>query len=210
MMPLADGYEVCSTLHADKRTNHIPVVLLTAKTAMESRLTGLKSGAVDYLNKPFSKEELMLRLRNILSLKRSIGENYKRKMESIRIAEPAPKPANLKVEVTKEPVSKLEAEMEAVLEKQLENGAFDVTLFCSEMNMSRTQLHRKVKAITGLSTTQFIRSYRLKASVEILQKGDKNVAETAYAVGFNDPGYFTKCFTEQFGLSPAKVIKSKA
>jgi YesN/AraC family two-component response regulator len=193
MMPEKDGYEVCDTLREDIRTSHIPIILLTAKADRDAKLEGLKVGADAYLTKPFDKEELGIRLHKLLELRRNLQARYSN-LESIGPVE--------KESLNKE--EKFLQELHHLLEDHLSEEGFGIAQLCRKMGMSRTQLHHKIKALTGKSTSIFIRSIRLKKAKELLRNSDLNVSEVAYEVGFRTPVYFTQVFTEEVGVSPSR------
>ena len=193
MMPELDGYELLNRLKNDERTSHIPVILLTARSAPESRMQGLQLGADDYLVKPFSLAELALRIGNGL---RTLELGQKR-----FLAQSAP--------VLAEPVPNRE---EAFLDRlrqailtHLDSDALDVDWLASQANMSRTQLNRKVSALTNLSPNRFIQRVRLERAAVLLQTQELTVAQVAYQIGYQSPSHFTKVFQEHFGYPPTKL-----
>lgn len=196
MMPHKNGFEVCDALKNDERTSHIPIVLLTAKADHESRIKGLKRGADAYLSKPFNKEELFVRLEMLLTLRRNLQARY----------------ANLSLEDS-EPAQEFEVEDQfilktrAIIEENLTDSAFNITELCQAIGMSRSSLHRKISALTGMSSSGFIRRIRLQKAKILLTESDLNISEIAYEVGFSDPKYFTRTFTKEFGVSPTKTQK---
>jgi signal transduction histidine kinase/DNA-binding response OmpR family regulator len=193
MMPEKDGFEVCDTLKHDERTSHIPVVLLTAKADMESRIAGLRRGADAYLAKPFNREELKVRLEQLIELRRALQKRY----------------AGLQPLELSDEEHQLEDEfllkVRGIIEEHLSDASFDLPRLCRAVGMSRSQIFRKLKALTGQSTTQVIRSYRLHRARDMLKKSDLNVSEVAYEVGFTNPAYFTRTFKEEFGVAPSEV-----
>ena len=193
MMPLKDGYEVCKTLKSDDKTNHIPIVLLTAKADLKSKIEGITKGADAYLGKPFNKDELYAQLDNLIELREKLKAKYSNEFHKARTT------TN---ELTDVFLSKLQ---NFVLQK-IDDANYGIQDICSDLGISRTQLHRKVKAITGLSTSIFIREIRLKEGYSLLiNNNNLNVAEVAYSVGFSDPNYFSKLFTEKYGKSPSTI-----
>ncbi len=196
MMPKMDGFEVCNFLKHDERTSHIPIVLLTAKSEIESRLHGLERGADAYLSKPFNKNELLIRLQKLVELRQQLKSRY----VDFQVPPPTEEKA---VQIEDAFIEKLRA----IVEKNLDDPRFGVQELCQAVNLSRMQVHRKIKALSGASTTMFIRSIRLqKAKVIMLTKTQMNISEIAYEVGFNDPNYFSKAFNQQFGKSPSKFL----
>jgi signal transduction histidine kinase/ligand-binding sensor domain-containing protein/DNA-binding response OmpR family regulator len=196
MMPEMDGYSLCKKLKADERTSHIPIILLTARASEEDKITGLETGADDYLTKPFSSKELSLRVRNLIEIRQTL----RKKFSSSLIIKPK--------EIVTGSVDKsfLEKAMK-IVEKNISNDKFSVEDFSSEMNLSHSQLHRKLKALVNQSAIQFIRSIRMQRALELLQGNSGNIAEIAWQVGFGDPSYFTKTFSKHFGYLPSEVNK---
>jgi signal transduction histidine kinase/DNA-binding response OmpR family regulator/ligand-binding sensor domain-containing protein len=197
MMPKKDGYEVCRTLKLDERTSHIPVILLTAKAASESKIEGLETGADDYLIKPFEPKELLARVKNLIDLRRRLRERFK-------IAVPL-KPGEVAVASMDDVF--LKRVMSAV-DRHMADESFHTEELAAEVAMSRMQLHRKLTALTNQSPGEFIRYLRLHRGMELLQKGAGTVSEIAYTVGFSDPSYFSKCFHKQFGKAPTEVRRA--
>lgn len=195
MMPVMDGMEMCKRLKNNESTCHIPFIFLTAKGALESKIESLELGADDYLSKPFSKEELILRMRNVLALKKAMSNSFKDVL-----ARPEASPdSNPSLDTF---IDRAYSE----LKKELENTHYDVAAFCEAMGVSRTQMHRKIKAVTGLSTTHFIRAFRLKCALELLERSEVSVKEVSYAVGFSSPSYFARAFKEVYGKSPSEYL----
>jgi len=191
MMPRMDGYQLCQQLKADASTDHIPVILLTAKVSMDSRMQGLQLGADEYLTKPFHVTELRLRVRNLLVTQRRLGEKIRAELHS--------------PETSSEPVHPFVQSLYRILDTHLDDASFGAEELATQANLSRMQLYRKLKALVGLAASDFIREYRLKQSVALLQQG-LSVSQTAYAVGFDNPSYFGQCFREQFGQPPSRFI----
>ena len=196
-MPLCDGIELCNTLKNDERTSHIPIILLTAHIGEENELEGLKSGADDFITKPFKLRILEKRVENLIKTRRALRNRYSQEMV-LQAKDIAITPTD---EVF---LNRLQKTMDANLSNPECNAAF----FCKELGMSRMQLHRKLLAFTGLSTTAFLRSQRLKQAVHILQTSDASINEVAYDVGFNTPSYFIKCFKEVYKKTPSEYLQS--
>ena len=197
MMPEMDGYELTEILKNDERTSHVPVLLLTAKTAMESRLKGLRTQADAYLSKPFNTEEILLNIRNMINLRRKLQERYSGNLNQL-VAQPE-----------KHSEDKFVLKLRSIVENHLEEVDFGVEDLCGKANMSRTQLHRKIKALTGNNTTYFIKKIRLEHAMILLKQGELTVSEIAYSVGFNTPNYFSTCFHEYFGMMPSGVFQEE-
>ncbi len=202
MMPRMDGLDFCRLLKSDMRTNHIPVVMLTAKATLDDRLEGLKLGADDYLSKPFNREELEIRLQNLLKQRESLRRKYIQQVRDVS-AEATSQVQGLGSLSSDEQF--LQKARETV-EAHLGESTFDVEQFCKHMNMSRTNLHRKLKALTASSTTEFIRGIRLQRAAYLLRQRAGTVSDIAYRVGFESLPYFSKSFHDQFGMSPSEWI----
>lgn len=204
MMPVMDGYTLCQKLKEEEQTNHIPVIMLTAKVTFENRLEGLTLGADDYLTKPFHVQELTLRVHNLLERQRRFRERMRQELAG-------PMPAKLdqpNEALATEPVQ-LDPFLEklyAIVEEKLDDSSLSVEQLAEQLNLSRSSLHRKVKALTGLATSDIIRIYRLKRATQFLQQG-YNSSETAYRVGFDSPQYFAKCFREQYQMAPSEFAR---
>ena len=186
MMPGLDGISLCRKLKEDQRTSHIPIILLTAKSEDESKIEGLKMGSDDYMIKPFSAEELLLRVNNLIRQQQKFKEKYSQY-------------------ITLDPGEMTVASVDGqflqrvlkVVGEQSVNPEFDVDVFGREIGMSKTQLNRKLSALVDQSPGEFIRTFRLKKAANMLKQHHGNVAEIAYMVGFSSPNYFTKCFHDQ-------------
>jgi len=194
MMPEMDGFEVCRTLKADRRTSHIPIVLLTAKSAHEDKLEGLSQGADAYLTKPFDKEELLIRLANLSANSIRLRELLRERLSSDAVVlEDA-------IEAKEVPFLK---EINAILEANISHEEFDTLQLCDAVAMSRTQLHRKLKALTGKSTAHYIRTTRLQRAKVLLQTTDFPIGEIAVQVGYKDFSHFSRSFYKEFGVQPS-------
>lgn len=197
MMPEMDGITLCHRLKTDERTSHIPVILLTALAGDEAKFRGLETGADDYLTKPFDNRELQIRIRNLIESRRQLRERFSRELYL------GPK----KVPVSSMDEKFLEKVMQAV-ETYMGDPDFSMEKFGQEVSLSRMQLHRKLKALTGESPGDFLRTMRLQRARRLLESKAGNVSEIAYEVGFNNLSYFSKCYREQFGIAPNESILS--
>ncbi len=204
MMPEKDGFEVCDTLKNDERSSHIPIILLTAKADVESRIAGLRRGADAYLGKPFHQEELLVVLQNLLELRQKLQLKYGDLAVVTKYA-PSTNPEN---KPPSSPVSDLEQaflqKLRGVVEEHMDKTDLSPKLVCQQMGMSRSNLHRKLTALTNHSLTFFIRHLRLHKSKELLKTSDMTISEIAYEVGFADPKYFSRVFSEEFNQTPSK------
>lgn len=200
MMPEKDGFEVCSTLKNDERTSHIPIVLLTAKADVDNRIAGLRRGADAYLAKPFHREELLVTLENLLEQRRALQLKYQQwpLLSSTTPANTEIAPSVDLVDLENTFLQKIVAH----LEQHLEDADYSVPQLSRDMGLSQSQLYRKVKALTDLSTAAFIRRVRLQRGKHLLETSDGTIAEIAYQVGFNTPNYFSDAFLEEFGFRP--------
>jgi DNA-binding response OmpR family regulator len=199
MMPGLDGLNLCEKLKTDERTSHIPLILLTAKADIESRLQGLSTGADDYLTKPFHLEELQLRVRNLLESRKRMQERLGKQLH----LNPQEIPVN-------SPDERFLNRVLSIMEAQLANADFDVEVFSREIGLSRTHLHRKLTALTGQAPNEFIRTFRLKRAARLLEQQHGNVSEIAYSVGFSTLNYFTKCFKDFYGVTPTEYSRKGA
>ena len=196
MMPMKDGFEVCAELKLNNTTSHIPIIMLTAKADMESRIEGLEHGADAYLPKPFDEKELKVRIKKLLELRHRLQERYQQ--EEYWETEQLPHETQEDLFVKR---------VRLVIEEHLEDATFGIKELCTEMSISRVHLHRKLKALTDQSTSHFIRRIRLQKAKKLLIETDLNVSEIAYDVGFSDPAYFSRLFSEVFGQSPSASRK---
>lgn len=191
MMPKKDGFEVLQALKHDIRTSHIPIVLLTAKADVESRIEGLQYGADAYLAKPFDKRELTTRIRELIRMRLHLQARYQ---------------TYPPIEITQNTMEGKEdafiRNVRQIIEQNMENEDFGTLQLCKELNISRTQLHRKLTAVMGIPTATFIRTLRLKKAMALLRMGDLNVSEVGYSVGFSNSSHFTQAFTKYFGAPP--------
>jgi len=191
MMPNVDGFELCRELKTDIKTSHIPVILLTAKAAEESIIEGLETGADDYITKPFNTKILLTRIKNLIDLRCQLQEKIQREMML--------QPTEIAVSSMDKGFMK---ELKKSLEKNMSDEEFGVDELAKGLYVSRTTLNRKLRALTGESTNQFIQSYRLKRAAQLLKTNYGNVTEVAFEVGFSNSAYFTKCFKEKFHRLP--------
>lgn len=192
VMPETDGIDMCKDLKNDRKTSHIPVILLTARASEENILQGLESGADDYITKPFNSTLLKARIKNLIDLRRLFHLTLDREMtlQPLKIA-----------------VSDVDREfiedLKKTIEKNMSNPDFNVEDLGKRLYMSRATLYRKIHALSGQSPTQFIRAYRLKRAAQLLTDKSKNVTDIAFSVGFSSTAYFTKCFKEKFHQLPS-------
>jgi len=198
MMPRKDGIELAKTLKKDERTSHIPIILLTAKMDDADRLQGLDTGADDYVVKPFNKEILAIRVDKLIAQRDKLRQKY---MQEVVLH-----PKEIAITSVDE---KFLQRIQTIIDHHLTNCKFNAEVFSKEMNMSRMQLHRKLKALLGVTATEFIKTERIKIAAQLLTESKVNISEVGYAVGFNDLSYFTRCFKEVFGVSPKAYVNEK-
>ncbi|MEL6356363.1 MAG: ATP-binding protein, partial [Bacteroidota bacterium] len=197
MMPEKTGFEVTDTLKNDERTSHIPIVLLTARADMESRLKGLKRGADVYLSKPFHREELSVNLDNLLAIRLQLQKKYQQ-----LALEEAPKVSSPTGEDQEQAFLQ---KIRKLLLADLDNADLKAGDIAKEIRMSRSNLYAKLSAVTGMSFNVYLRSLRLQEAKHLLQTTSLTVAEVAYRVGFNHPSYFSRLFTEEYGVTPSSL-----
>lgn len=193
MMPEMDGFELCTALKTDDRTSHIPVILLTARVEDTDKVTGLQTGADAYLIKPFSSQELLIRVKNLIVLRTKMRLKFSNRL----VVRPA------EVTVTSRDREFMQRLLKTV-ETHIADENFSVMALGKEVNMSVSQINRKLKATVNQSALQFIRSVRLQRAFELLQKNSGTIAEIAFQTGFEDPGYFSKVFKKHFGFLPSE------
>ena len=197
MMPVMDGIALLERLKSDIRTSHIPVVMLTAKADITSRLTGLEKGADEYLAKPFHEKELRIRLRNLIDMRERMQQHF---------ASLTPDAAHLQdksLKIENEFIRKIRAFME----ENIAAEEFEIQQLCRQMAMSRAQLYRKFKALTGKSVFEYLRTLRLHKAKELLLTSTLNVTQVCFDVGFNNLSHFSRIFTEEFGRKPSDFRK---
>ena len=199
MMPKMSGSEMCSKIKNNFSVCHIPVVLLTAQTAIEYNIEGLRLGADDYITKPFNIKTLITRCNNLVNGRKLLQEKFSHQTDfSPRLI------------ATNNMDREFLEKAQAVIEKHFDNSEFDVPLFSSEMALGRTKLFSKIKGITGQTPNDFIITVKMKKAASLLNNNPEyNISDITYMLGFSSPKYFAKCFKEQFGVSPSTFRKSE-
>ena len=195
MMPVMDGMEMCSLIKEDERTSHIPVIMLTARADRDSKLEGLQTGADDYIIKPFDAEELQVRVKNLIEQRMHLREKFRKDFAGAQTDLEAPYD------------DLLMQKLMDIISKQLENPEFNIDHLVNELSMSRTQVFRKVNALTGYAPKELIRNMRLKKAAGYFQMGHKHVARVMHEVGFNNQSHFSKSFKDFYGINPSEYIK---
>lgn len=193
MMPVMDGLEFCSQLKQDKAISHIPVILLTARSLDEQRAEGYKHGADAYIAKPFSLELLLSRIDNLIESRKKLSQMFSNTDEN-----------GVFEKLSNETDKSFVTQLRKIIQENLGDSEFNVERIGDEIGLSRVQLYRKVKALTGHSPVEMLRKARLMRARHLLRTTEKSVSEVAYAVGFSTPSYFSKCYKDEFGESPKK------
>ena len=196
MMPEKNGFEVCDTLKNDERTSHIPIVLLTAKADASSKIAGLRRGADAYLSKPFNQEELLVRLAQLVELQQRMVAYFSGK-----------EPLSQVKAVDIQPEDTFIQKVTGITEQHYQKDSFGLPQLCQKVGMSRSQLYRKLKALTGTSPSEFIRNYRLSRAKVLLETSDLNISEVALEVGYKNVSHFSKSYQELFGNLPSSISK---
>ena len=199
MMPNEDGLALTQYIKQDIDTNHIPVILLTAKTAIESRLQALQYGADDYMTKPFEPEYVRARVHNLIIQRKQLEQSYRQRLMRLE-SQPSDEPI---------PADSFLAKLLHIMEKHIDNNTLTVDELVEEMNMGRTAFFNKLKSLTGLSPVEFIREMRIKRAAQLLEDHNYNITEVTYMVGMNDSRYFSKCFKSTYGVTPSEYRRQK-
>ena len=198
MMPEMDGMELCNVIKSDLDYSHIPVVLLTAKTTLQSKIEGMQMGADAYVDKPFSMEFLRACILNLLKNREQLQAAFMH----------APFVQTNSMAITKADEEFLK-KMNEVVQANIQNPDFNLLDMAEQLCMSRSSLNRKIKGILNITPNDYIRIERLKKAAQLLKEGDCKINEVCYRVGFNTPSYFTKCFQKQFGMLPKEFLNEK-
>jgi signal transduction histidine kinase/DNA-binding response OmpR family regulator/ligand-binding sensor domain-containing protein len=198
MMPRMDGMELCDQLKNDERTSHIPVIMLTAKITLEDKIHGLKTGADDYIPKPFQMAELKARVANLIEQRKKLRERFSREISL--------EPRDITITSLDERFLNRAIE---IVEEHINDEKFELAEFREEMNMSRSTLFRKLHALTDQSPTEFIRTIRLKRAASLLKQNFGNVTQVSIEAGFNNLSYFNRSFKKLFGVAPMEYMKTK-
>ena len=221
MMPEKDGIEMTRELRADMTTSHIPIILLTAKTTIESKLEGLEYGADDYITKPFSATYLQARVENLLMQRKKLQNFYRDSLTYVTVSEtPLAQGEALVGHESTEPDSvaaeepvmpemspndrKFMDKLVDLMEQNMDNGELVVDDLVRELAVSRSVFFKKLKTLTGLAPIEFIKEIRIKRAAQLIETGEFNMTQISYMVGINDPRYFSKCFKAQVGMTPTE------
>ncbi|MFC2080002.1 two-component regulator propeller domain-containing protein [Bacteroidota bacterium] len=198
MMPKMDGVEFCKRIKSDIQTSHIPVILLTARTDMETKLKGIETGADDYISKPFDMDYVCMRVKNILKTREHLKNLFRKNSE----LEPS-------VVTVSSPDELFLKKLMRIIEQGIPESDFSVDSLEQGMGMSHTNFYRKVKSITGQSGKELLQNVRLKRAVQLLTQNKIRISEIAYMTGFSNPKYFSKCFKEKYGVRPSEYLKNE-
>ena len=177
----------------DVRTCHIPILFLTAKATDKSKVHALETGAEDYLTKPFNKDELVLKVRNIISSREKVRDKIR--IEFLN---------SPNVVTAQSSDEQLMVKVKEIIHTKMSDPRLGVEIICQEVGFSRTQLYRKITALTGIGINELIRKFRLKKAAQLIQQNWGGVSEVAYEVGFSNLSYFSKCFKDEFGVLPSE------
>jgi signal transduction histidine kinase/CheY-like chemotaxis protein/ligand-binding sensor domain-containing protein/AraC-like DNA-binding protein len=203
MMPFVDGFELCRQLRQDEHTSHIPIIMLTAKADIESKMAGLEEGADAYLEKPFNREELLLRIKKLLELRKNLQQHY---LKNAGLGISVPGAVEVMATVPFPPEYEIEDDfvkkIRQAVESNLTDAGFTVEQLCKLVFMSHSQLHRKLDALTGCSPNKFIRIIRLNKAKELLKNPVNSIGSIALECGYNDAGYFARIFKQEHGVAP--------
>ena len=197
MMPGKSGFDLVNELKNNLKTSHIPIILLTALTSAENKIKGFSSGADEYIEKPFNSEVLKARIKNIFVGRKAMQEYYSKKIA-----------LGFETDIEDSPDQKMMAKAIRFVEKNLTDEKMDIEMLAHHLNLSQSTLYRKLKALTGKSATDFIRTIRLEYAARLLREGGNNIDEVSAMAGFNSHSYFTRTFKEYFGKTPTEYITS--
>ena len=208
MMPVMDGTALCTRLKNDIRTSHIPIILLTAKNTLSDKEEGYQSGADSYLTKPFSASLLHSRINNLLAQRRRLFERY----SNTPISQEQGKELEEKHTILSDSLNKIDQQFlekitHVITENLSSTETIDISFLASHLCMSNSTLYRKVKALTGMSTNEYIRKIKMQLAEKMLLEGKYNISEIAFKVGINSTVYFRQCFKEEFGINPSEYLK---
>lgn len=207
MMPVMDGLDMVKAIKEHRDICHIPIILLSAKSSLDDRISGLEQGIDDYITKPFSSTYLKMRIKSLLHQRKQLQELYLKQWSEKGKDSPTP---IIEIEPEKPQIVPFdELFMKRVMEimhNQMDNSKLTIDEFAQELGMGRTVFYQKLKSIVGLSPVDFIREMRIKRAMQLMETGEYNVSTIAYMTGFNDPKYFSKCFKKRYGVSPSEFV----
>jgi len=195
-MPGMDGVEMTRKLRSNRHSSHIPVIMLTAKSSLESKIEGLEARADDYIAKPFSMKELLTRIANLIAMRAELRQKYRDELN----INPGEVTTNAIDEAFLTKAIRL-------VEENMANEDFNIENLYRELAMSRSMLHKKLKALTNQSASEFITDIRLRNAARLLKQKSGNISEIAYSVGFNSISYFNASFKRKFGITPTGYME---
>ncbi|KAA6326880.1 Sensor histidine kinase TodS, partial [termite gut metagenome] len=208
MMPEKDGIEMTRELRTDVNVSHIPIILLTAKSSIESKLEGLEYGADDYITKPFSATYLRARVKNLLEQRANLQRLYR---DQLTGKSSSPKAEERARQIMLSIDCKFMDRLVELMEKNMDNGDLTIDDLANELTISRSVFFKKLKTLTGLAPIEFIKEVRMKRAVQLIETGEFTMSQITYMVGINDPRYFSRCFKQKIGLTPTeykdKILK---
>lgn len=205
-MPIMDGLDMVKSIKSNPNICHIPIILLSARSSLDDRITGLEQGIDDYITKPFSSTYLKTRIKSLLHQRKLLQELYLKQLsDTVR---ETPEPIVKEIEPSKPQITPFdEVFMKKVMEimdAQMDNSNLTIDEFAQHLGMGRTVFYQKLKSIVGLSPVDFVREMRIKRAKQLIETGEYNVSTVAYMTGFNDPKYFSKCFKKKYGVNPSE------
>lgn len=212
MMPVMDGLDMVKAIKEDRNICHIPIILLSAKSSLDDRISGLEQGIDDYITKPFSSTYLKTRIKHLLHQRKALQEFYleqwtEKKKKKKEKEEDKPQPL-VTVEPARPQIKSFDEQfmqqVMEIMEKNMDNSEWTMEEFAQELNMGRTVFYQKLKSIIGLSPVDFVREMRLKRAMQLIESSEYNISTIAYMTGFNDPKYFSKCFKKKYGVRPSE------
>lgn len=205
MMPVMDGLDMVKAIKGHRDICHIPIILLSAKSSLDDRISGLEQGIDDYITKPFSSTYLKIRIKSLLQQRKQLQELYLEQWSEKKKDSPTPfiEIAPEKPQIVPFDELFMKQVME-IMHNQMDNSELTIDEFTQKLGMGRTVFYQKLKSIVGLSPVDFVREMRIKRAMQLLETGEYNVSTVAYMTGFNDPKYFSKCFKKKYGVSPSE------
>ena len=212
MMPAMDGLDMVKNIKENREICHIPIILLSAKSSLDDRISGLEQGIDDYITKPFSATYLKIRIKSLLHQRKELQEIYwkawSEKLNNTQETTLEEKLTPSQPQIISYDEQFMQQVMQ-VMEEQMENSELTVDEFAQLLNLGRSVFYQKLKSIIGLSPVDFIREIRIKRAVQLIDSGEYNFSQVAYMTGFNDPKYFGKCFKRQMGMTPSEYKENK-
>lgn len=212
MMPAMDGLDMVKNIKENREICHIPIILLSAKSSLDDRISGLEQGIDDYITKPFSATYLKIRIKSLLHQRKELQEIYwkawSEKLNNTQETTLEEKLPPSQPQIISYDEQFMQQVMQ-VMEEQMENSELTVDEFAQLLNLGRSVFYQKLKSIIGLSPVDFIREIRIKRAVQLIDSGEYNFSQVAYMTGFNDPKYFGKCFKRQMGMTPSEYKENK-